>query len=243
MSNIFIISIATYLNLNLILYGTKQNPQQQTQSANENPDKKFHEPSPKKMNFPEQKDQKAQKNHREEPSSYTQTIGRTQNAQKFIDWKNLQEISSYYNNHYNKQGLTNSPVLSTVKNIVPDNSYYFIATNQKNKNNHDQYFTDLYTSDDYDNTDDEYNELDYDHDYDVHNVIKTEGIRVQEPISLQSISKPSSKNQPDDSNQGTQEQRASYDYTSSSSSPFLIQSFELKLFFIFVINFSYFIYL
>ena len=231
----------------MILYGTKENPQKQSQSVKENSD--FQKMSSNKSTNQKssQKDQNDQRSHKKSPStSYTQPIGQTKNDQTFIDWKNLQDISSYYSNHY-KQSQTNAPVVSTIKKVVPDNSYYFIASNQKNNkiNNHDQYFTDIYTADDYQEvSDDEYN-LDYDQDYDAHNVIKTDGIRIQEPISLQSISKPSAKKkqQPDESSikvnslQGTQEQRASYDYKSASSSSFFTcQFFHLKIIFSFIIN-------
>ncbi len=162
----------TYLNLNLILYGTKEAPQKRSVKSHENDDLK---------------------NTRVDESTTTEVpktaplqntpifSNNKKNPQSFIDWTNLNgyKINENFPFQFISQNRPGSrqettrvpekPKPTTIKPLqIPTNSidsaYYFIASNKKK---YDPEFTEVYPSSDYADSE-EY--IDYDHDYDVNNI-------------------------------------------------------------------------
>ncbi len=194
----------TYLSLNLILYGTRTEPQRRSLPENETPESRAHESHNEsdtekpKQTYTEanslaahkifsniQNDQRNTDDKIFANVSPGKSVFYNQHQQSFLDWKKLKDTD------YHRSGIPGSSTQMQPKFLSSmEDSFYLIASNQKNykenlvENNSQQQQQQQTGGSDYE----EDYEDEYYPEYDVHSVRKEEGIKATDKALLKILS-------------------------------------------------------
>ncbi len=156
----------TYLNLNLILYGTKEAPQKRSVKSR---DSNLRNPKNENLKESSPTTQKASL----QENKPTNNNNKNNYPQSLIDWTNLNgyKINNNFPFQFISQNRPVSELITTTTKSIQfltnsiDGSYYLIASNKKNHPDSD--LTENYPSNDYDGSEDY---IDYDQDYNENNI-------------------------------------------------------------------------